>query len=128
MENQYAGPVLLFIGVILLYVFVRNRIKNKLNQKQVKSITMEKVITSVIGTRNNGTRIVKNQITGSARTNYVESAHKEFTREERKNAERDHKLYKKEVLQAFTKQRNTFISHMLEAKRVNLNISKISLI
>jgi hypothetical protein len=79
---------------------------------------MEKVSTSVIGNRNDGTRIVRNQITRSARTNYVESAHKEFTREERKNAERDHKLYKKEVLQAFTKQRNTFISHMLEAVSV----------
>lgn len=52
---------------------------------------MEKLVTNVIGTRPNGTKIVRNHFINGPTENLLVKSHSHFTREERTKAKLKHK-------------------------------------
>ena len=54
--------------------------------------------------------------------------HKYFTKSERKHAKAKHEQFKRNQPRMFKEQRDEFVRAIIDAKEVNLNIGKVSLI
>ena len=89
---------------------------------------MEQTVQTVIGTRNNGTKIVRNQIISKERNDHNVEAHKQFIKEDRIKAKAEHLNLKRSNPFIFNEQRNNFLMAIVEATEINLNIARVHLV